>query len=95
MSGRFLLATIIMILSGPAIPPHPTHGMSPSVCLKSEKFLALCDPIEAMQSENAHIFPLNALYILLRILCWDKQKIRLVETGLSSLSLQFARSRPK
>lgn len=50
-----------VIHSGPAIPPHPTHGMSPSVYLESEKFLALCDP---METKNVRIFPLNPLLIL-------------------------------
>lgn len=87
---RIPLRQNLIFHSGPA---HITHGMSPSVCLKSEKFLALCDPIEAAQLKNVQIFPLNALFILLRFFCRDNQNFRSVETGLTSLSLQFARSR--
>lgn len=51
---------------GPAVLSHPAHGMSPSVGLKSERFLALCDPIESPQlKKNVQLTPRNALLILL------------------------------
>ena len=57
--------------------------------------MALCDPIEATQLEMCRYFPLNASLILLRIFCWNNQELESVETGPTSLSLQFARSHPE
>lgn len=52
--------------SGRAVLLHPAHRMSPSVGLKNEKFLALCDPIEASQLEKCtDIFP-STPYLIYR-----------------------------
>lgn len=72
---------------------HPAHGMSPSMGLKGERFLALCDPIEVPQFQNKQTFsPQRLTYFIVDSLMG--LVIHPVGGDRASLSLQFVRSRP-